>query len=54
MHLQPVFLKYKAYLNGNSEYLFNNGLCLPSGSDLNKNDFNRIFETIDEIFNLNY
>lgn len=54
MHLQPVFLKYKAYLNGNSEYLFNNGLCLPSGSDLNKNDFDRIFETIDEIFNLNY
>jgi dTDP-4-amino-4,6-dideoxygalactose transaminase len=34
MHLQPVFLDCPAYLNGTSERLFNQGLCLPSGSNL--------------------
>ncbi len=34
MHLQPIF-KNSPYYGGNvSEYLFNNGLCLPSGSNL--------------------
>jgi dTDP-4-amino-4,6-dideoxygalactose transaminase len=32
MHLQPVFKQYPSYLNGNSEFLFDRGLCLPSGS----------------------
>ena len=31
MHLQPVFEKYPAYLNGVSQDIFNHGLCLPSG-----------------------
>jgi dTDP-4-amino-4,6-dideoxygalactose transaminase len=34
MHLQPVFEKYPAYLNGVSQGLFQHGLCLPSGSNL--------------------
>jgi dTDP-4-amino-4,6-dideoxygalactose transaminase len=44
MHLQPVFQSYP-YFGGNiSEQLFENGLCLPSGSNLSEEDFNRIFQ----------
>ena len=32
MHLQPVFHNNPAYINGISENLFTNGLCLPSSS----------------------
>jgi dTDP-4-amino-4,6-dideoxygalactose transaminase len=42
MHLQPVFEKYPSYENGISEDLFINGLCLPSGSNLNSEQKNRI------------
>jgi dTDP-4-amino-4,6-dideoxygalactose transaminase len=38
MHLQPVFKGAPSYLNGNSESLFNSGLCLPSGSGLSDTD----------------
>ena len=31
MHLQPVFANNPAYVNGVSESLFNQGLCIPSG-----------------------
>ncbi|WP_343557293.1 DegT/DnrJ/EryC1/StrS family aminotransferase [Sphingobacterium sp.] len=42
MHLQPVF-EGAAYYGGNvAENLFNNGLCLPSGSNLTDNERNRI------------
>jgi dTDP-4-amino-4,6-dideoxygalactose transaminase len=34
MHLQPVFSSYQAYLNGVSQKLFADGLCLPSGSNM--------------------
>jgi dTDP-4-amino-4,6-dideoxygalactose transaminase len=34
MHLQPVFQRYPVYENGVSEFLFERGLCLPSGSAL--------------------
>lgn len=34
MHLQPLFSKEKAYVNGVSEELFKRGLCLPSSSQL--------------------
>jgi len=44
MHLQPVFSRYPAYLNGVSEELFNIGLCLPSGSNLSDEDRDRILE----------
>jgi len=46
MHMQPVFKDYPAYLNGNSENLFNNGICLPSGSNLSDQDFERIMHRI--------
>ena len=49
MHLQPVFEGALFYYNGQkpiSASLFEHGLCLPSGSDLSKNDLNRIIELL--------
>ncbi len=42
MHLQPVFSGYPAYINGISESFFNSGLCLPSGTNLLQEDYERI------------
>jgi dTDP-4-amino-4,6-dideoxygalactose transaminase len=50
MHQQPVFSSSKSYLNGVSDKLFENGLCLPSGSNLTEDEFNRIFNCLDSIF----
>ena len=50
MHQQPVFSSSKNYLNGVSDKLFENGLCLPSGSNLTEEEFERIFNCLDEIF----
>lgn len=50
MHLQPVFTGAPYYGNGFSNELFENGLCLPSGSNLTATDFERIFTTLDTIF----
>lgn len=49
MHLQPAFESCPSYLNGVSEYLFNCGLCLPSGSNLEEADLNFIISKITEI-----
>jgi dTDP-4-amino-4,6-dideoxygalactose transaminase len=50
MHQQPVFSSSKSYLNGVSDKLFENGLCLPSGSNLTEEEFERIFNCLDIIF----
>ena len=50
MHQQPVFASSKSYLNGVSDKLFENGLCLPSGSNLTEDEFERIFNCLDTIF----
>jgi dTDP-4-amino-4,6-dideoxygalactose transaminase len=50
MHQQPIFLDSKSYLNGVSDNLFENGLCLPSGSNLTEEEFKRIFNCFDNIF----
>jgi dTDP-4-amino-4,6-dideoxygalactose transaminase len=50
MHQQPVFAKCKSYINGVSDKLFIDGLCLPSGSNLNEQDFDRIFDCLDNVF----
>jgi len=50
MHLQPVFKDYPAYVNGTSEKLFRNGLCLPSGSNLSSSDKERIVEALTGVF----
>jgi len=52
MHQQPVFENYPAYTNGVSETLFEKGLCLPSGSNLSKDDLDRVIEVINEICNV--
>lgn len=46
MHLQPVFCGYPSFLNGVSEKLFEQGLCLPSGSNLSIQDLERIQQKI--------
>ena len=50
MHQQPVFSSSINYLNGVSDKLFENGLCLPSGSNLTEYEFERIFNCLDIIF----
>lgn len=51
MHLQPVFEMYPFEGTGVSEKLFEIGLCLPSGSNLVEEDFERIFACLSDIFN---
>ena len=42
MHLQPIFEKYPYYGDKIAETLFENGLCLPSGSNLTDDDRSRL------------
>lgn len=53
MHLQPIFENYPYYGNKVSEKLFENGLCLPSGSNLTELDKNRIIKVLKDFFNIN-
>jgi len=46
MHLQPVFAGTPFYGNGTSEKLFEQGLCLPSGSSLTDEDVQRVIECV--------
>ena len=46
MHLQPVFAGCPAFVNGTSEKLFENGLCLPSGSNIEADGRRRIVEVL--------
>lgn len=46
MHLQPIFQKYPRYINGFSENFFEKGLCLPSGSNIIKNELDTIIEVL--------
>lgn len=46
MHRQPVFEDAAAYTNGVSEKLFEDGLCLPSGSNLKTEDLERVCEVV--------
>lgn len=50
MHQQPIFANAKAYLNGVSDNLFKDGLCLPSGSNLSDEQFDRIFTCFNQVF----
>jgi dTDP-4-amino-4,6-dideoxygalactose transaminase len=53
MHLQPIFEKYPFFGDGTSEKLFEQGLCLPSGSNLTQDDLNRVMEAIRAVLNIN-
>lgn len=46
MHLQPVFANAPRYVNGVSEALFAQGLCLPSGPLVTDEDVDRIVKII--------
>lgn len=50
MHMQPIFEKYPYYGGTLAETLFENGLCLPSGSNLTDNDRDRIITVIKQVF----
>lgn len=50
MHLQPVFEQYPYYGGTVSQALFENGLCLPSGSNLTDADRERIAAVFNSFF----
>lgn len=50
MHLQPIFKDCAVYGGAVSERLFENGLCLPSGSNLTESDLQRVAEAVRRVF----
>lgn len=54
MHLQPIFRYYPFYGDYTSVNLFNNGLCLPSGSNLTSEDLDRVINAIENVFSKEY
>ena len=50
MHLQPLYKDYPFYGSGVCEQLFENGLCLPSGSNLTNKDRDRIATVVKKMF----
>lgn len=46
MHLQPVFSSAPFYGDGTSEKLFNDGLCLPSGTSLSDEQINSVINIV--------
>ena len=49
MHLQPVFQEFPYYGGRVAEDLFENGLCLPSGSNLSEEDLGRVVEWVKKV-----
>jgi dTDP-4-amino-4,6-dideoxygalactose transaminase len=52
MHLQPVFADASYYGENIAERLFENGLCLPSGSNLTDIEKERISVMVEKKFNI--
>lgn len=55
MHLQPVFANYEFFNHNESgtsvgEFLFENGICLPSDVNMKEEDLNRIIDIIKNLF----
>lgn len=50
MHLQPVFEGYETYGGDVSALLFQDGLCLPSGSSMTEKDRQRVIDGFREAF----
>lgn len=50
MHLQPIFEQYPYYGGIVAETLFENGLCLPSGSNVTDGERDRIVEVVRKVF----
>jgi dTDP-4-amino-4,6-dideoxygalactose transaminase len=51
MHMQPVYEGFKFYGSGVCKKLFDQGLCLPSGSNLTDEEFYRVIKVLLKIFN---
>ena len=49
MHLQPLFKNAIGEIDGTSEKLFNNGLCLPSGSSLSSDEVDFVAKSLKEL-----
>ncbi|MDF2515220.1 MAG: pyridoxal phosphate-dependent aminotransferase [Sphingobacterium sp.] len=52
MHLQPVFANASYYGENIGERLFENGLCLPSGSNLREAEKERIKVKVEKVFSI--
>ncbi len=56
MHRQPLFAGSVYYPHSQhfsaSDYLFDQGLCLPSGSNLNTHDIDRVIDCLSDLFSL--
>ena len=49
MHLQPAYNAEQSVLNGVSDSLFADGLCLPSGSGMTGSEFDRVLATLGDL-----
>ena len=52
MHMQPIFKNNLFYGSGVSDSLFENGICLPSGSSIDEDDKKRIKYKLTKIFSI--
>ncbi len=50
LHLQPVFAGCRIFAGTVSERIFNEGLCLPSGSNMQAADLERVVEIVGRVF----
>ncbi len=50
MHMQPIFAAFPYYGSNVAQNLFKNGLCLPSGSNLQVSDIERLQNAFDVFF----
>jgi len=46
LHLQPLFADCQAVTDGTSERLFDEGLCLPSGSSMGDATIDRVLDAL--------
>lgn len=51
MHMQPIFKKEFAFIDGTSEKFFAFGICLPSGTAMTKEEVQRVCSLISENLN---
>ena len=49
LHLQPVFRGCRVRCGHVAETLFDDGLCLPSGSNLSRSEQQRVIDAISEL-----
>jgi dTDP-4-amino-4,6-dideoxygalactose transaminase len=51
MHMQPLYKGYEVVGGQVSEQIFNNGLCLPSGTGMTDQDLDRVIEAVRSFWN---